>query len=63
MGGYWPWFWGSAIAAGAYVSVIPDEGCIDVQIEGIYYKQCDGVLFEPVYEGDDIRYRVVEINR
>jgi hypothetical protein len=48
---------------GAYVSTIPDDGCVDVLIDGVYYKECEGVLFEPVYQGDDITYRVVEIDR
>jgi hypothetical protein len=48
---------------GAFVSAIPDDGCDDIMIDGIYYKECNGVLFEPVYEGDDISYKVVEINR
>jgi hypothetical protein len=62
-GAYWPWFWGSAIVTGAFVSTIPDDGCIDVYIDDKLYKECDGVLFEPVYQDDEITYKVVEIKK
>jgi len=62
-GGYWPWFWGSAIAVGAIVSTIPDDECKDIYIDGKQYKECEGVLFEPVYKGNDVQYEVVEINK
>ena len=61
--GYWPWFWGSSIVVGAIVSAIPDDGCRDVTIDGILYKECEGVLFEPVYEDDDVGYKVVKIEK
>ena len=61
--GYWPWFWGSSIVVGAIVSAIPDDGCRDVNIDGILYKECEGVLFEPVYEDDDVGYKVVKIEK
>lgn len=62
-GGYWPWFWGSAIVVGAVVSTIPENDCRDVKIDGKFYKECEGVLFEPVYRGDDVEYKVVEIKK
>ncbi len=62
-GGYWPWFWGSAIVVGAIVSTIPDDDCRDVNIDGKFYKECEGVLFEPVYEGDDVGYKVIKIKK
>lgn len=62
-GGYWPWFWGSAITIGAIVSTIPDDECQDVYVEDKWYKECQGVLFEPVYEDGNVQYEVVELNR
>jgi hypothetical protein len=62
-GGYWPWFWGSAIVVGAIVSTIPDDDCKDLHVDGKWYKECEGVLFEPVYQGDKVEYKVVEINK
>jgi hypothetical protein len=62
-GGYWPWFWGSAITIGALVSTIPDDGCEDIYIDNKHYKECEGVLFEPVYEGSDVQYKVVEMKK
>jgi len=62
-GNYWPWFWGSAIVTGAFVSTIPDEECIDVHIDDKIYKECDGVLFEPIYQDGDITYKVIEIKQ
>jgi hypothetical protein len=32
-------------------------------MDGKQYKECEGVLFEPVYQGDDVEYKVVEINK
>jgi hypothetical protein len=62
-GGYWPWFWGSAIVVGAFVSTIPEDDCRDIYMDGKQYKECEGVLFEPVYQGDNVEYKVVEINK
>ena len=61
-GGYWPWFWGSAITIGAVVSTIPENDCDDIYIDGKHYKECEGVLFEPVYQGDDVEYKVVKMD-
>ncbi len=62
-GGYWPWFWASAITIGAIVSTIPDNDCDDIHVDGKWYKECNGVLFEPVYQGNDVQYKVVEIKK
>jgi len=62
-GGYWPWFFGSAIAIGAIVSTIPDDECKDMHVDGKWYKECNGVLFEPVYQGNDVEYKVVKIKK
>jgi len=62
-GGYWPWFWGSAIVVGAIVSTIPDDDCRDLRIDGKLYKECEGVLFEPVYEGDEVSYKVIKMEK
>jgi len=62
-GGYWPWFWGSAIVVGAIVSTVPDNDCHDIKIDGKLYKECEGVLFEPVYSGDEVNYKVVKIDK
>jgi len=51
------------ITVGAIVSTIPDDGCEDLCIDGKHYKECEGVLFEPVYKGDDVQYEVVEIKK
>jgi hypothetical protein len=48
---------------GAIVSTVPDDDCEDIYIDGKHYKQCEGVLFEPVYQGDDVGYKVVEIKK
>jgi hypothetical protein len=48
---------------GAVVSTIPDNDCHNITIDGKLYKECEGVLFEPVYEGDDVSYKVVKIDK
>ncbi len=59
---YWDWFWASNIVIGAIVSVIPDNECQDVMIEDQYYKECNGVLFEPVPQEDGVvQYEVVDM--
>jgi hypothetical protein len=45
------------------VSTIPDDDCDDIHVDGKWYKECNGVLFEPVYQGSDVEYKVVEINK
>ena len=61
-GGYWKWFFSSAIVVGAIVSTIPNE-CRDVVIRGVLYKECQGVLFEPVYGRYQSGYQVIRIRR
>ena len=53
----------NGIVVGAFVSVIPDDGCRDVQIDQKWYKECNGVLFEPVKNGDTTEYQVVNIEK
>ena len=60
-GNYWDWFWASNIVIGAIVSTIPDNECQDVVIDNMNYKECNGVLFEPVYQDDGVQYEVVDI--
>ena len=62
-GDYWTWFWGSSIVIGAIVSAIPENECSDIDIDGKLYKECDGVLFQPVYQGDSVSYEVVEFDQ
>ncbi len=59
---YWDWFWASNIIIGAIVSIIPDNECRDVRIEEQYYKECNGVLFEPVpMQNGIVQYEVVDM--
>jgi hypothetical protein len=32
-------------------------------MDGKQYKECDGVLFEPVYQDDEVSYKVVKMNK
>jgi len=60
---YWGWFWASNIVIGAIVSTIPDNECQDVTIDDKNYKECNGVLFEPVYQNDTWQYEVSDIQK
>ena len=50
----------TGLAIGTIVSVLPDDDCNMISIDGKTYQECSGTLYEPVYQGNDVQYKVVE---
>jgi len=69
-GGYYynsGWYWpvgavafgaAAGLALGSIVYELDDD-CTTVIRRGIDYRVCDGIYYEPFYEGGELRYRVV----
>ena len=50
----------TGMAVGTMVTALPDYECSTITIDGKTYKDCDGTMYEPVYKGDEVQYKVVE---
>jgi hypothetical protein len=55
----WAWAFGTAIVVGAMVSSLPPD-CQPVMVNGTTHQSCNGVLYQPVYQGTSVQYQVVE---
>ena len=53
----------TGLAIGTIIATLPDDGCETLHIDGKTYKECSGTLYEPVYQDDQIQYKVVESPR
>jgi len=48
----------AGFALGTIVSTLPSD-CVTVYEGDIAYRECDGIYYEPFYEGGILKYRVV----
>ena len=49
----------AAVAVGSMVATLP-PACTTVHVNGITYYNCNGVYYQPVYDGGNIVYVVVQ---
>jgi len=50
----------TGMVVGTVIATLPDDGCETINIDGKTYKECAGTLYEPVYQDDQVQYKVVE---
>jgi hypothetical protein len=50
----------AGLALGSIVYALDDD-CTTVIRNGRDYRVCDGIYYEPFYEGGELRYRVVSV--
>ena len=50
---------GTALVIGAIVSSLPATNCTTVVVNGIGFRQCGSTWYQPVYQGTEVVYQVV----
>jgi hypothetical protein len=51
---------GAAVAVGSLIAAATmPPSCTTIMHQGISYKRCDGRYYKPVYQGDELVYKVV----
>lgn len=57
----WDWEgFATGLVVGAMVTSIPSSGCTTVMVNGVACQSCGGVVYQPVYSGTSVQYKVVE---
>jgi len=49
----------TGMAIGSIATTLPDHECSTIKMDGKTYEDCDGTIYEPVYKGDEVQYKVI----